>query len=277
MRRRRLLGLLRGVAAAAAAWFWASPASADTVSRLVDALDSARSYKVRVQAASLLARLRDPRVGEALSRAAASDPHPTVRMVALKHLARGALADRIPFSVVRPALNRALKDSDAPVRRQAAASLAELDRGAPSLRTTPSTPTPRTGPATVAVGAIGDRTGRASRALREQLRAELRALLRRESRFQLADDISGVNFLIDGTISKLSLSQGGPEVELVCAVELVVSRPPRGIMTIASGEATVQKPRSHYQPSLRERMEAEALQHAVRGAHENVARFLESQ
>ena len=276
MRRRRVLCLLRGLAAVAAALPWLS-VRADTISRLVDALDGARSYKVRVQAVSLLARLRDPRVGEALSRAASSDPHPTVRMVALKHLARGALAARIPFRIAREALKGALDDRDAPVRRQAAASLAELDRGAPSIDLDSGGPARPSGANLVAVGSIGDRTGHAPRALRERLRSEMRALLARVPRVQVADSTAGVTFLVDGTISKLSLSTSGRDVEVTCAIELVVSRPPRGIITVASGEATVQKPRGQFHPSARASLEEEAMSHALRSAHDSLSDFLERQ
>jgi hypothetical protein len=247
--------------------------AADQVARLVDALDGARSFKVRVQAAVLLARMRDPRAVEALSRASAADPVPIVRAVALRQLAKSALADRAPLLTARQALNRAMGDAEAMVRRAATSSLAELDRaGRGSGR-----PPPRSGPTTVAVGSIGDRTGRASAALRERMRVEMRTLLSRQSRIQLIDGTSGVSFLVDGTISRLALNQGGPDVEAVCAVELVVSRPPRGIVTVASGEAIVQKPRSHYQAVLRDKMEQEAMENAVRSAHENLARFLEGQ
>lgn|SRR6185436_8363078 len=273
MRRRGLLCLLRGLVVAGAGWFpWRLLMAADAVARLVDALYGARSFKVRVQAAVLLARLRDPRASEALSRASASDPVPIVRAVALRHLAKSALADKAALQTARQALNRGLADPEASVRRQAATSLAELDRAAgPRARAQPR------GPTTVAVGAIGDRTGRASRALRERMRAEMRALLGRQASIQLIDSTSTVSFLVDGTISRLSLEQGGRDVEAVCAVELVVSRPPRGIVTVATGEAIVQKPRRQYQPLLRDHMEIEAMENAVRSAHENLARFLESQ
>ena len=276
MRRRRLLCLLRGLAAAgASALPWRMVVAADAVARLVDALYGARSFKVRVQAAVLLARLRDPRASEALSRASAADPVPIVRAVALRQLAKSALADRAPLQTARQALERALADSEPSVRRQAAASLAELERSAGPRAS--SRPAARSGPTTVAVGVIGDRTGRASPALRERMRAEMRALLSRQSRIQLSDGTAGVTFLVDGTISRLSLSQGGPDVEATCAVELVVSRPPRGIVTVASGEAIVQKPRSHYRAILRDKMEVEAMENAVRSAHENLATFLEGQ
>jgi hypothetical protein len=278
MRRRRLLWLVRGLAAITLVSFLVRRAlAADAVAKLVDALEGSRSFKVRVQAAALLGRLHDPRAGQALARAALSDPHPVVRVVALKLLGKGALSDRVGLPIARQALTRAQGDRDPSVRRQATASLAELERAADPPTRAAVSPS-RGGSLRVAVGSIGDRTGRASRGLRDRLRAEIKALLQREGNLQIAEaGEPGVGFLIDGTISKLSVSQGGRDVEAVCAIELVVSRPPRGIVTIASGEAIVQKPRPYYQAVLREKMELEAMENAARSAHENLARFLASQ
>jgi hypothetical protein len=278
MRRRRCLCLLRGLAAAVTLTVAAgSVSAADAVAKLCDALGSSHSFKVRVQAAALLGRLHDPRAGQALVRASASDPSAPVRGLALKLLAKRAIADRASVPIARQAMSRALGDDDAGVRRQAAAALVELERTISSPARTPGRPARAEGPTTVAIGVIGDRTGHASRALRDRMRAEMRSLLAREPRLQLLDGEANVAFLIDGTISKLTTSQGGPDVEAVCAVDLVVSRGARGIVSVASGEATVQKPRSHYQPILREHMEQEAMENAVRGAHENLARFLAAQ
>src|SRR3954451_15931003 len=126
MRRRRWLCLLRGLAAAAALVLFTGSVSADAVGKLVDALGSSHSFKVRVQAAALLGRMREPRAGQALVRASAADPSPAVRGLALKLLAKSALADRVPVPVARQAMSRALEDGDAGVRRQAAAALVEL-------------------------------------------------------------------------------------------------------------------------------------------------------
>jgi len=274
MRRRRALSLLRALAAVALASFPARRLlAADQVARLVDALEGARSFKMRVQAAVLLARLRDPRAPQALSRAAAADPVAIVRAAAVRLLVKSALGDRVSAAIARQAAERALADPEASVRRQATASLAELDRSGRAV----TRPAARSGPTTVALGVIGDRTGRASAALRERMRAQMRTLLARQSSIQLMEGTTGVSFLVDATISRLVLSQGGPNVEAICAVELVVSRPPRGIVTVASGEAIVQKPRSHYQAVLRDKMEEEAMENAVRSAHESLAQFLERQ
>lgn len=249
-------------------------AGPEAVSKLIDTLANARSFKVRVQAATVLARMKDPRAPQALARASASDPHPIVRVLSLRLLAKSAANDKSLSPQVRVTLNRALDDRDPGVRRQATASLAEMDAraAAAAARTRPR------GATVVAVGHMGDRTGRASPAFRERLRAEIVSLLARDPRISVADKptAAGVTFLVDGTISKLDFASGH-EVEITCAVELVISRPPRGIMTIASGEAIVQKPKSFYKPAQREQMQQEALDNAVRSAHENVARFLASQ
>jgi hypothetical protein len=254
---------------------WAQ--SSDAVGRLVDALTDARSFKVRVHAATLLARLRDPRAVPALMDAAEMDSHPAVRGTAVRLLSRVARNDTTIARQVRPVIGRALTDRDASVRRQAAAARAELDRmQAPP----PPHPLPRAraGALLVAVGSVGDRTGRAPRALRERMRAHMLGLLARQPRVQVAGmDDPNLSFLVDGAISRLQVGPSGQDVEALCAVELVVSRPPRGIVTVASGEALVQKPRTRFQPSATEGMEEEALEHAVRGAYENLAAFLVSQ
>jgi hypothetical protein len=253
---------------------WAE--SSDAVGRLVDDLSAARSFKVRVHAATLLARLRDPRAVPALMDAAEMDSHPAVRGAAVRLLSRVARNDSTVARQVRPVIGRALGDRDPSVRRQAAAARADLDR----LLSPPPPPVrpvarPRGAPLLVAVGAVGDRTGRAPRAMRERMRAHMLALLGRQPRVQVAAlDDPNVSFLVDGAISRLQLGPSGQDVEALCAVELVVSRPPRGIVTVASGEAVVQKPRTRFQPSVTEGMQEEALEHAVRGAYENLAAFL---
>lgn len=284
MRRRRTLrvvGALLVVASAAIAFgaeaapssFTRLSRSPEAVGRLVDALGTGRSYKVRIQAAALLGRLKDPRAYQALARAAGSDGHPMVRAFVVRTLARNPGGDVVSGQQARLAIGRAMADRDPTVRRQAALSMADLERrlsaGASARR----------GPTTVAVGQMGDRTGRASRAFRDRMRDELRALLAREAKIQLAESpaADGVNFMVDGTISKLSLETTGPNVEATCAVQLVVSKPPRGIVTIASGEAVVQKPTRYFRPTMRARMEADALDNAVKSAHETLSRFLAAQ
>src|SRR4051794_18027962 len=150
-------------------------AAQEAVSKLSDLLSNSPSFKVRVQAASILGRMKDPRAGQALARAASADPHPLVRVLALRLLAKNAANDRNAAPQARVALNRGLDDRDASVRRQAQSSLAEMDARSAASRS-------RSGVTVVAVGSIGDRTGRATAAFRDHLRSEIVALLGREPR-----------------------------------------------------------------------------------------------
>jgi hypothetical protein len=110
------------------------------------------------------------------------------------------------------------------------------------------------------------------------MKSEIIGNLRREPHVSVAEGAAGpISYVVDGTIARLEHTTRGTDVESLCAVELVVSRPPRGIVLVASGEAAVQKPRTQFRPVLAEPMLFEALMHAVRSAHENLARFLAAQ
>jgi hypothetical protein len=76
-------------------------------------------------------------------------------------------------------------------------------------------------------------------------------------------------------IKSLSLATGGHEVEVSCAVQLIVSRQPTGgVFLMSNGEATVQRPRRQWRPESRAGMELEALEAAVRGASEDLLNHL---
>jgi HEAT repeats len=277
MRRRGVLRALRAAALGGPLLWMAVARAADTVARLIEALGSARSFKVRIHAANLLARLEDPRRLGALMQSAAQDPHPAVRGIVVRLLARVARRDPEAARRARPAIARGLADREPFVRRQASAALSDLDRGlvpAPPR----SAPRPAVTGTVVAVGAIGDRTGKAPRAIRERMRALMQSLLEREPRVRLAAMTApGVAFLVDGTIARLQVGLNAQDLEAVCAVELVISRPPRGIVTVASGEAIVQHPRTRYHPVLAAQMQEEALDNAVKSAHDSLAQFLRAQ
>jgi hypothetical protein len=244
--------------------------AADEVGRLVETLHSADSFKVRLQAAAVLARFKDPRVVGALGRAAMFDQNRSVRMLALRLLARNPGGDPSPERA-RSAIRRALVDEDPQVRAQAARALAELES---AQVTPPAGPGGRKG-LVVVVRAVSDRTGRARPELRARMRSAIMGQLRGEPRVTSVAEtmVPEASYIIDGTIARLEHTSRGGDVEIVCGVELLLSRPPRGMVLVASGEATVQKPRTYFRPTLREPLENEALDHAVRSAHENLARF----
>lgn len=249
----------------------------DAVARLADNLVTGHSYKVRLQAAALLAGTRDARALAALGRAAEADPEPLVRSFVVELLAKNPGGD--PGGVqARAVLLRARSDESMLVRRRATAALAALDsltasggHRAVSLRRGP-------GPMAVAVGNMGDRTGLATAAFRARMRVAVISQLQREPNVRVADvSDQGLAYVVDGTIRKLELASGRDDVETTCAVELVISQPPRGLVLVASGEATVQKPKAQFRAQQRPLLEAEALEHAVKSAHENLSRFLANQ
>jgi hypothetical protein len=258
------------LSALAGAW-----AAGDDVARVIENLRAGRNVKVRIGAASVLARLHDRRVVPELGRAAVADRVPAVRIYVLRLLgnAPGGEADD---EGARVAIKRALGDRRADVRLQAQRSLADLDRrrgGHPVGQAPP--PAGHAQGLLIAVRGMGDRTGRAGPAVKNALRAAILANLATTRGVRVTEtDDPAANYAIDGSIAKLSLVTNGADVESTCAVELVISRPPRGIVLIASGEATVIEPRASFRLERRASMESDALVHAVKSAHENLAQFL---
>ena len=266
--RRRLLGTLVGGLLALVV----SGAVADQVDKLVAILRGARAYKVRLQAATVLAKLDDPRVVPALGRTATGDRHPFVRIFALRLLARGPGGDS-DLAGARAQIRRALQDRRSDVRAQATRSLAELDRRRAQATAQPTRAA--TGPLTVFLGSMGDRSGQAGAELRARLKAALLRQLRAVPTLVIANQVDPrVSYIIDATIARLTAAPSGTDMEITCAIQLLVSRPPRGIVMVASGEASVLKPRSHYRPATLGALQAEALDHAVASAYENLGRFL---
>jgi hypothetical protein len=79
------------------------------------------------------------------------------------------------------------------------------------------------------------------------------------------------NYAVGGVIKHLSIAHGGSDVEVICAVQLVVMREPgNALFLMTSGEAHVQKPRRQFKPHLQASMEQEAVEVAVRGASEDL-------
>lgn len=265
---------------------FAPPASADTVAHLVRELGGAPSFKVRVQAASLLARVRDPRVLPALTRALASDHEEVVRAFVASVLGPLEVPPDQEASL-KQALERAARDPSARVRRAARRALQGLAaasrragaNGKALASSTAVAPRPSApGRIKILVGQFGDRSGRASPTLREHVRREVMQRLVTQRRVALADKLDpDVTFVVEGSIKRLQVATVRSDVEATCEVDLVLSRPSRGIMMVASGEASVQRMRAHFKPQQRSALEEEAVAYAVQSAHDNLAQFLERQ
>jgi HEAT repeats len=242
--------------------------AAPRIEDVEDALAHDRSYKVRVEAALVLGRLRQTRSVPALI-GALKDGNPAVRASAATSLGR------IGSPIAKDALGKALADPAPVVRRNAKDSLAllggDLDAetppppvpGAPAIR-------PRTGKKlSFEVKAMGDQSNRAGEALRSHMRDFMLAQLRPYGDVMPPDN-EGM-FAVDGVIKDLSTNTRNGEVEVSCAVQLVLSRQPGGgVFLLTSGEATVQRPKRQWKPQQKTGMELEALESALRSASEDL-------
>ena len=242
--------------------------AAPRIDEVEDALAHDRSYKVRVDAALVLGRLRQTRSVPALI-GALKDPSAAVRASAAQSLGH------IGSPIARDALVKAAADPVSTVRRHAKAALQAL--GADVDADTPPAPTPglpairpRAGKKlSFEIKPMGDRTNRAGPALRSHMRDFVVAQLRPYG------DVSPPEhqgmYAVDGVIKDLSTSTRGADVEVNCAVQLVLSRQPGGgVFLLTSGEATVQRPKRQVRPGQKTTMELEALENALRSASEDL-------
>jgi HEAT repeat protein len=238
------------------------------IEEVEEALAHDRSYKVRVDAALVLGRLRQTRSIPALI-GALKDPHPAVRASAAQSLGQ------IGSPIARDAVAKALIDPAPLVRRMAKDAMKML--GGDVDVETPPAPTPgapairpRAGKKlSFEVKAMGDQTKHAGETLRSHMRDFMLAQLRPFGDVAPAEH-EGM-YAVDGVIKDLSTSTRNGDIEVNCAVQLVLSRQPGGgVFLLTSGEATVQRPRRQFKPQQKSGMEVEALESALRSASEDL-------
>jgi hypothetical protein len=243
--------------------------AAPRIDEVEEALGHDRSYKVRVEAALILGRLRQTRSIPALI-GALKDSNPAVRASAARAL--GAIGSPI----ARDAVARAAVDPVPLVRRMAKEALRQLG-GEGGDTQTPPAPVPG-GPAirpragqklSFEVKQMGDQSKRATAAMRSHMRDFIVAQLRPYG--DVAPPENQGMYAVDGVIKNLTTNANGPDVETSCSVQLVLSRQPGGgVFLLTSGEATVQRPRRQFKPQHRSSMEVEALESALRSASEDL-------
>lgn len=249
-----------------------APARADRVDDLGRTLTSDSSWRVRLQAAVVLGKLRDPRAVPSLLRAL-SDDNETVR-----GLAAQVLGDVGDGSVIA-ALERAHRnDGSSFVRDKAGQALAKLHPEGQALHgASPSTPAGK-GMVHVEVGGVGMKSRTAAT---PELTARLRAAILRELARTPGLTLEGKplsGFLIDSSITSVSKKLTPQWVEISCEISFVVGRlPSRAMVMMTSGGATVQAPRMGLKPESEKRLQIDALEGAVQGAHENLLAFLKTQ
>jgi hypothetical protein len=81
-------------------------------------------------------------------------------------------------------------------------------------------------------------------------------------------------FVIDGSITKLQRLSSGPWIEVSCEVRITISTSDGRIVSMVTGAATVQTPANYYRARMDHGLHRDALENAVRGAHQNLIAFL---
>jgi hypothetical protein len=251
----------------------AARAHADQVNTLCTTLRDASDDKARIASAVALGRLADRRSVPALSHAL-TDRNAIVRAVAATAL--GHIGD--PSAI--PALEAALKDVNPAVRARCAEALEKLQQSAhleeprPAALPAPAKPTAR---AIVVLKSMHNPTGHGRPELTVRMRELVLERLRRSPDVALdkaSAPRSVSEFALDGVITKLSTVHTGRFVEITCQVTLTVSTAKGRIVSIVSGSATVQAPRSAYREGKELALETDALAAAVTGAERNLLSFL---
>jgi hypothetical protein len=240
----------------------AAPARADRTVELIRALGDP-SWRVRLQAAVVLGKLRDPRAVPWLTRAL-SDPDENVRSVAVTALAE------IGEPETMRSIERLRSDPSSMVRQRVLAAIQKLQTPPPTI---PS----KAKAVFVAVGGIGSKAKKAP----PEMTGKLRELITRELAKSPGVTLEGKplsGFLIDSSITMLNKQVTREWVEYTCEISLIVGRlPDKSMVMMTSGGATVQVPRVGIKPEAEAGMQVDALEGAVKGAHQNLLAFIKAQ
>ena len=225
------------------------------------------SFKVRVEAALVLGKLREQRSVPALI-GAAKDPHPAVRASAVRALGL------IGAPAARDTVMAALRDPVPTVRhlaREALRGLGGVDESTPREPGEPSIRRRSSAKLSIEVRPVGDPAHQAGPVLRSHMRDFLAEQLRPLGDVSLTINDGQTNYAVGGYIKHLSVAHAGLDVEVICAVQLTVMRMPgNALFLMTSGEGRVQKPKRMFKPHLQASMELEAVEVAVRGASEDL-------
>jgi hypothetical protein len=263
--------LLLGIVFAALLLAMSVRADAQTEAQVQDVEESLAhdsSYKIRVEAALVLGRLHQVRSIPVLTDAL-RDPSPAVRASAARSLGL------IGSPLARDAVVAAQHDSAHVVRQMAREAVRRIDNGDSSSVVGQAAIQPRALAVVPSfeVKPFGDPGHRAGPALRSHVRDFLMSQLRPFGDVTPPDRQG--TYAIDGVIQTLDMAAGGRDVEVTCAIQLVVSKQPSGgVFLMTNGSATVQKPKRQFHPQLRASMEMEAVEAAVRGASETLVKQL---
>lgn len=251
--------------------------------RLVELLRNSGNYRVRVQSAQSLGRIRDPSTVSALVRSL-NDDHPAVR--AASALALG----RIGSSEAVPHLRRLANSSSQPreVVSQAQSAIEQIRRMTSMSTSTP--PSSATGGATrfyIGVGTMGNTTGKRSGELEKTLKRLVREQLQGSGGIKIAPasetpsqtkrvlkSKGWTGYYIQGSVTRLE--EVGGQIHAVISV-MVLSNPGRDLRMMLQGRGTAAlQGRQRLPPDQRRSLENSALEGAVRGAVSRLTQQLRS-
>jgi hypothetical protein len=223
------------------------------IDKAVLALRGDGSFKVRVQAAIVLGKLRDRRAVPALMQALAKDSNVAVRAAAAASL--GVLGDKKAEDALATA---ASADGESAVRNAARKALAAISGGGGSSGG-------GGGRYYVAVGRIGNTAGPAASSLVSSAMDILLRAMRGSSKLTLSPGGASRSFRVTGNIVKLDESSS----EVTCRIQLVAETGDKRYLGSVTGEATVQTTGGIGPGDRRD-----ALENAVKEAHERLVTLL---
>src|SRR5688572_2253992 len=247
-----------------------SAARADRIDDLTRSLLQDSSYKVRVQAALVLGKLKDRRAVPALSQAL-RDENATVRGTAAASL--GQIGD----PSARDALEGAAQDVDGFVKGQAQKALGLLG----SAVARPSAPSSKGAKFYIAVGfnSGGKAGAEAAQMVREALVKELQKLPdvtlsvgSGEPSAALLSQRKLQGFIVDGTIQRLSAQLAGGGAQIDCDLKaFVATYPAKSIKMMTTEGASLQAGASE-----RESGKRDCIQAAAEAIREDVGKYLKT-
>lgn len=234
---------------------------ADRTDDLVKALGDP-SWRVRLQAVVVLGKLRDKRALGPLVHAL-SDPDENVRSVAVQ-----AVVDLGERDALK-AIERLRSDPSSLVRQRVTVAIAKLQAPPPSLAPKKQV--------FVSIGGIGSKAKKTP----PEMTSRLRDLITRELEKSPGVTLEGKplsGFSIDSSITVLNKKVTNEWIEYTCEISLIVGRlPEKSMVMMTSGGATVQAPRVGMKPEVEAGMQFDALEGAVKGAHQNLLAFIKAQ
>jgi hypothetical protein len=229
---------------------------------LLNAL-SDQSYKVRLQATLMLAKIKDRRAVPALIHAL-SDGSPLVRGMAAHAL--GVIGD----SRALAPLKERRSDRDALVRKRVRVAIDQIKKQQASAPK-------KSMIILLRLASVGDNTKK-GKALVPTLRRLWSERLESDPRVALASELHPVAgqraYELTTSILKITSERRGEFLESTCNVNLVLGDHKGSIVMMTNGEATVQVMARSQRPGQEKEVILDALGEAVGSVHANLLRFL---